>query len=64
MYQMHAIQQVAVEDMKTREHAIFGQLKKSNKIFLSLNQTIKETGNKVKTWQDDMQQLDGAITLV
>ena len=60
---MHDIQQVAVEDMKTREHAIFGQLKTSKKTISSLKHTVKETKNKEKKWQDDRQCLDIAVTL-
>ena len=53
MYQLHAIQQVAVEEMKTIEWEIYGQLKTSKKTILSLKQTIKETENKDKTQKDD-----------
>ena len=53
MYQLHAIQNVVVEEMKTREWVIFGQLKSSKKTISSLKQTFKETKNTTKNWQEE-----------
>ena len=50
MYQLHTIQHVALEEMKTREHNIFDQLNSSKKIMSSLKHSIKETENKAKNW--------------
>ena len=43
MYQLHTIQHVVVEEMKTREHKIFEQLNTSKKTVSSLKHTFKET---------------------
>ena len=46
MYLLHSIQQNAVEDMKTREHVVFDQLKHSKNTIALLKNKVKETEQK------------------
>ena len=46
MYLLHTMQQDVIEEMKTREHDIFGQLKHSNTTIASLKNKVKETEQK------------------
>ena len=63
MYEVHAIQNVVVTEMKNRECALVNKVNSSHKYVNKMKNIVQEIEHKSKTWEDDKYRIDTAVTL-
>ena len=63
LYEVYAMQNFVVMEMKVREGALIKQEKVSNKVVSKMKKTIKEAKQKAKTWEEDRHKLDNVVAL-
>ena len=57
MYEVYAIRNVAVIEMKVREGKLVKKVRASNNTINKMKKIVKETERKSKTWEEDMHRL-------
>ena len=64
LYEIYAMQNVIVVKMKLREGTLINKKEKiSNKVVSKMKKTIKEAGQKSKTWEEDRHMIDNVVAL-
>ena len=53
LFEFYAMQNAAVAEMKVREDTLIKQAKVANKRVNKMKQTVQETKQKVKTWDEN-----------
>ena len=63
LYEVYAMQNVIVTEMKVREGSLIKQSKVANKSVNKMKKVVQEAKQKEKTWEENRHRIDNVVAL-